>query len=264
MNQLVPAQSAPMLMPAPAQWTQMMQMGDTLLKSGFLPTSIKTPAQAVAIMLKGWEMGVPAMQAFAQISVIQGKPAVGAELMLARIYDRFPNADIQVVKRDAEGCHIKARRDKKAAYVDFKFEVEDAKRADLMGKDNWRKWPKNMFYWRAVSDMARAMWPECLAGASHTPEELGAVVDEQGEIVDVPATPAPEPAPVAQIAPKKKTPSPIYDNENADEQAALAAVLTKKKVDPSFHEAVGLGLHGHDKKELDNVIAIVIAQAAKI
>lgn len=250
----------PMLMPAPAQWGQMMQMGDTLLKSGFLPTSIKTPAQAVAIMLKGWEMGVPAMQAFAQISVIQGKPAVGAELMLARIYERFPNADIQVIKRDAEGCHIKARRDKKRDYVDFKFELEDAKRADLMGKDNWRKYPKNMFYWRAVSDMARAMWPECLAGASHTPEELGAVVDESGEIVDVPSAPALQPAAEPEKVNKKATPSVIYDNDNPDQQAALAGVLTKRKIDASLHEAIGNELHGKSKAELDNVISEVMSR----
>jgi hypothetical protein len=175
----------------PAQWGMMREQAAMLVKSGMIPTSIKTPEAAIAIMLKGRELGVPPMQAFAQISVINGKPALGAELMLARIRERYPDADIQIKKRAADGCVIHARRRKSDEYVEFSFSVEDAKRAGVLNKDSWAKYPKAMYYWRTVSDMARSLWPECLSGASHTPEELGAEVDEEGEVVDVPATPAP-------------------------------------------------------------------------
>lgn len=186
--------SAGKLIPAPHEWTQLKDMAGALFSSGLLPNGIKTPQAALAIALKGWELGVPPMQAFAQISVINGKPGLGAELMLARIYARYPNADIQILRREADGAEIKARRGK-GQYVTFAFTPDDAKRADVLGKDSWKKWPKAMYYWRAVSDMARSLWPECLAGISHTPEELGADVDENGEVIEAEVSePKPDPA----------------------------------------------------------------------
>jgi len=196
------------LVPLEAEWKQMMSVATVLVKSGVLPNSVKTPETAMAIMLKGRELGIPPMRAFAQISIIAGKPALGAELMLARVYERYPNADIHIIKRDADGATIEARRNAKREYQQFSFLTEDAKRADVLGKDSWRKYPRAMYFWRAVSDMVRSVWPECLAGASHTPEELGAEVDENGE----PSAPESLPAKAEVVIDHDTTP-PEKDNE---------------------------------------------------
>src|SRR5579883_2907840 len=63
----------------------MRQQADVLIKSGFLPSSIKTPEQAITIMLTGRELGVPTMTALRKINVIQGQPTIAPELMLALI-----------------------------------------------------------------------------------------------------------------------------------------------------------------------------------
>ncbi len=173
------------IIPSQSEFDTLLKMMQMLVKSGFLPSAIKTAEQAMAIALKGRELDIPPMQAFSQISVIQGKPSIGAELMLALIYRKYPNAKIDIVENTNLRAEIKACRVGSKAVASFSFSMEDAKRAGLTGKDSWAKYPANMLYWRAVSNMARALFPDCLMGCSHTPEELGAEVNEDGEVLDV-------------------------------------------------------------------------------
>jgi hypothetical protein len=258
------------LLPNETELNQIQKLSAVLTQSGFLPSSIKTWQQAAAIMIKGRELGVPPMQAFAQISVINGKPALGAELMLSRIYARYPQAHIQIIKREADGCHIRARRSDKLSYADFKFELEDAKRAGLLGKDSWQKYPKSMYYWRAVGDMARSLWPECLAGCSHTPEELGADVNEDGEIiiadasskatyVDIPKETSemamhmhdPEPTSPVDSEPKKST---GFDRNNETHRQTLELILTNNKIDQMLWPEIFEKLQGKPSTMINTLI----------
>ena len=70
-------------LPTLQQWQLIREIAGTLVKSKMLPDAIKTPESAAAIILKGNELGVPAMQSFSHIHVIQGKPSCSAELMMA-------------------------------------------------------------------------------------------------------------------------------------------------------------------------------------
>lgn len=62
-------------------------------------------------------------------------------------------------------------------------------------KDNWFNYPAAMLLARATSAAVRAVCPEVLMGVSYTPEELGASVDEQGNVLDVAEVPAAPPSP---------------------------------------------------------------------
>jgi hypothetical protein len=160
----------------------MKEQAVTLVKSGMLPNGIKTPEAAMAIAIKGVEIGMPMMQSFAQINIIGGKPCISAEGMNFLIRKHCPAAKIDIVKRDHEGCVINASRPG-AMVTKFEFTMEDAKRAELLGNPSWKKFPKNMLFARCISDMARTMFPDCIGGISYTPEELGAVVDIDGHVV---------------------------------------------------------------------------------
>src|SRR5687768_12101698 len=94
----------------PQSWAVMKEQAKMLVGSGFLPAAIKTPEQAMAIMLKGRELSIPPMQAFAQIAVIQGKPAAGSELQLALIYRNCPGAKVEYIERTDTKCVIEASR----------------------------------------------------------------------------------------------------------------------------------------------------------
>jgi hypothetical protein len=154
----------------------------TLVKSGMLPTAIKTADAAIAIAIKGVEVGMPMMQSFAHINIISGKPCISAEGMNFLIRKNCPAAKIDIIKRDVESCVISASRPGSVA-TKFEFTMEDAKRAELLANPSWKKYPKNMLFARCFSDMARTLFPDCIGGISYTPEELGAVVDIDGQVI---------------------------------------------------------------------------------
>lgn len=215
-----------------------------LVKSGFLPESIRTHEQAIAIAIKGHEIGMPMMQAFAQISIIKGKPCLGGEGMLAMIYKNCPGAVINFIRNDNEACLIEAKRpgpDHKL--TQFGFNIEDAKRAGLLGKDNWKQYPRAMNRNRAISEMARSIFPDAIAGISYTPEEMGAVVNEDGEVVQqvIPATKNVTPINTVNSAPPSTEkavnvtvvcdPDLVYDDANMDHRRYLKSICAKFDVD---------------------------------
>ncbi len=176
------------LIPIGEEFVNLKTICQYAIQSGFLPQSIKTPQQAVIIALKGRELGIPPMQAFAQIAVINGKPAMGAELMLGMIYKSHPNAVINTTSNCVNRAAIRAARRPGLPLQEFEFTHNDAERAGLTTKQTWKQYPKTMLYWRCVSMMARQLFPDAIMGISHTPEELGAETTEDGEIVDITPT----------------------------------------------------------------------------
>jgi hypothetical protein len=170
--------------PIAKSFDEMMRVAESLLKSGFLPQSIKTPAQAVAIILMGREVGLPEMQALRSINVIQGKPTLSAELMLA-LFSARVNGQAKIVKLDDTECVIKFQRPGRAPHVE-RFTIEQARKMGLSTKDNYAKQVATMLRWRCVSAGLRFYAPDAIAGISYTPDELGAVVNgDTGEVIDI-------------------------------------------------------------------------------
>jgi hypothetical protein len=159
------------LMPSAQEWKMMVDQASVLVKSGFLPDSVKTPEQAITIMLKGREVGMPPMQAFAQINVIKGKPTIGAEGMLALILKAHPSVKFEYTVNTNEACEMKIARPGNSQCT-FKYTIDDATKAGLMSKDNWKKNPRAMLRSRCISEMSRSIFPDALMGISFTPEEM--------------------------------------------------------------------------------------------
>jgi hypothetical protein len=112
------------------------------------------------------------------------------------------------------------------------FTMADARTAGLASGDNWKKFPRNMLFARAISNGAKFFTPDVFAGAPiYTPDELGAEIDpETGELVGehfepVPTrqaapTPAPKPKPAPKPEPAREpvpapepTPEPVRTPE---------------------------------------------------
>lgn len=161
----------------------MMEMSKTLIASGFLPTSIKTPAQAVAIMMMGRELQIPPMQALRQINVIQGKPTMSVELMLSLAYQRIPGFKCVPVETDATHAVFDFTRPGMDKAYRHTFTMDDAKSLGLTGKDNWNKQPATMLRWRCISGGLRLIAPDAIAGI-YSPEEIDPTikVSEDGEV----------------------------------------------------------------------------------
>ncbi len=164
------------------EWNLIVRQAQAFIASGLAPKHLQT-AQAVAIVaLKGKELGIPFMQAVQSISVINGKPALSAELMLALIYRRVKGVVIQYLTPETkahEECTIEATRPGHKP-VRISFTIEDARRAGLLTNPSWVKYPKALLRARCVSAMARAVFPDAI-GACYVPEELGEGEDEPVE-----------------------------------------------------------------------------------
>lgn len=158
------------LIPKQDEWTHLKEICEIAVKSGLIPQ--KNPEQAITIALKGRELGIPPMQAFSHIAVIQGKPSMSSELMLALIYQRIHGVKIEFIETSNTVCRLNLTRPGEKT-EEWRFDMEDAKAAQVTGKDNWKKYPAAMLRARCISAMARAKCPDALMGVSYTPEELG-------------------------------------------------------------------------------------------
>lgn len=199
------------LVPSRQEYHYMTEMAAKAVDSGLLPNTIRRPEQALVIAIKGWELRIPMMQAFSQIHVISNKPAISAELMLALILREEPGLEIKYPDYSSEKVTIEVKGSK------FTWTIEDARRAKLLGNPNWEKYPKAMLRSRAISEMARSLFPHRLMGCSYTPEELDPTIEvnEAGEVVNVPAPPSP-PKPVNESKAPPPPPPPKVDVVDAE------------------------------------------------
>lgn len=192
MNQIVPAQP---LLPSKDEWAFLKEQAQMAVKSGLLPRAVDSPEKATIIALKGRELGIPPMQAFSHIHVVDGKPTMSAELMLAQIYKHCAGAVINYLQSDDKRCVIEASRPGHKL-AQFAYTIEEAQKAGLLGKHNWKAYPAAMLRARAIAIVARAVFPDAIMGVSYTPEELGAETNDEGDVIVIPpSSPKPDSQP---------------------------------------------------------------------
>lgn len=162
-----------------AEWSTMKEQATMLVKTGFLPLSIKTPEQALAIALTGRELGIGMMEAIRGINVIQGKPSVSPQLMLALAIrtqqvesysNNIVNGDaVVVIKRKGWPEHR------------VTFGPKEALALGLNTKDNYKKQATVMYKWRALAEALRFTFPDAVSGI-YTYDEMGAEMNAEGEL----------------------------------------------------------------------------------
>lgn len=157
----------------PATWVALKEQAQMLVKSGFLPVAINTPEKAVAVALAGRELGIGTMESFRSINIIQGKPTISPQLMLA-LANRTGELEGQEIDSTDKRALVTITRKGRKPHV-AEFGVKEATDLGLMGKDNYKKQAKTMFVWRALAANLRVTFPDVLLGL-YTPEELGAEV----------------------------------------------------------------------------------------
>lgn len=181
--QLIERENHAISMPTESEFGVMLQQSQMLVKTGFLPKAIDTPEKAMAIILTGRELGIPTMCALRSIDVIQGKPTVSPQLMMALI-ERSGQLENKEIKAVPGGMSCMLKRRGRAAHTET-FTMDDAKKLCLTEKDNYKKQPTTMMRWRAIASCARVVFPDVILGL-YTPEEMGADVLEESGLETVP------------------------------------------------------------------------------
>ena len=154
---------------------------------------VASAEQAMAIMAKGYEMGLTLTASFEFISVIQGKPTLSPRGALALVQqsDLLTGIKIEDVKDDKGApyaCRVWMRRKSGFEYT-AEFTMDDAKRAGLVKPDGaWTTYPANMLRWRAIGYAIDVVFPDVTGGMKRS-DEFGANIDTAGNVVDATWTP---------------------------------------------------------------------------
>jgi hypothetical protein len=172
-------------------FSELQLMVEAMAKSGFFK-SAQDYNKALTVALIGREMGVAPATAISGIHVIEGKPSMGANLMAALI-KRSGKYTYRVVTNTTSECQIEFFEKVDGKFMSIgtsEFTADDARSAGVLGKDNWKKYPKSMFFARALSIGARTHTPDVFGGHAvyHEGEiEATRFVEENGQ-TGVPAT----------------------------------------------------------------------------
>jgi len=150
----------------------------------------KTPQQAAAIMIKGYELGFSLTASFENIHMIDDKPGLSPKGALALIYNSPECAGVKISdeadsKGIPTGCTVWMKRRNGLEYI-ARFTMEDAKRAGLVvAKSGWEKYPANMMRWRAIGYCADVVFPDVIGGTKRA-DEYGADITPEGDVIDAP------------------------------------------------------------------------------
>lgn len=184
------------LLPPASAFRQMQAMADELFRSGLMPPAVRNPSATLAVMLKGRELGIPAMTAIEGIGIIQGKPTISPHLMLALIKRDHGGGAIRVEETTPQRCVVAYREPGWPDVKTYAYTWEMAERAGLTKGDNWRKYPDAMLRARCVSAVGKMAFPDVL-GAMYAPGELGEAVEvtDDGDVVSAKASAPPPQGP---------------------------------------------------------------------
>lgn len=179
-----------------------LQFAKAVVKSGFAP-HIRSIETAFAILATGAELGLSAMQAIRSIHIIDGKPSLSADLVVGLV-KRSPVCEwFRMVESTPTEAIFETQRRGEPEPTRLEYTSEDARRAGLKDRRNWRQHPAAMLRARAASALARAVYPDLLAGIGlPEEEEEGATLptldveplDAEGveDVVPARALPAPQ------------------------------------------------------------------------
>ena len=201
--------------PGSRQWVELMQPAIELAKAvagtDFVPKAMRNnPAQITAAILYGDEVGLGPMQSLARISVIDGRPSLAAEAQRALIL--AAGHELWIEESTITRCTVAGRRRDSDQTSRVTWTSDDAKRAELDGKPNWRSYPRQMLLARASAELARAVFADAIGGLAAT-EELDEATrpTARGRAFTTPtgrnASPRRRPRVAAGPAPPRRRPS---------------------------------------------------------
>lgn len=160
------------------------RMAASVAKSGLF--GVKQPEQAMALMLIAQAEGLHPAIAARDYHIIQGRPALKADAMLAR----FQTAGGSVRWTSMTESRVAAEfSHPQGGKVEIEWTIDMAKRAGLTKNPTWSQYPRAMLRARCISEGIRTVFPGVVVG-TYTPEEVQDMEPARSEPKDV--TPEPQ------------------------------------------------------------------------
>ena len=268
---------------APRTMEEGMKLSNTLAKSTLVPKDfIAHPANIFIALQWGAELGLAPMQALQSIAVINGRPSIFGDGLLAVVMGSglLEWIDEPPVEDGEASCTVQRKGWPKP--VTRTFSMEDAQTAGLAGKSGpWKTYPKRMLQMRARGFALRDTFADVLRGviSAEEAEDIPPEKQVNDQISDMPrrksAAPTPddppadpktgeiiEDEPVAQEAtqpnPKPRTVRPLPAKEApAPQDAAAPEQPTHVEAgEPLIEEGMRRKILGAARKQGRNIQAV--------
>lgn len=163
-----------------------MALGEVFAASGIFK-DIKTAAQAVVKILAGKELGLTPIESMNSLYIVNDKIAVSVSTISSRI-KKSGKYDYKINKLDEQECSITfyGINGEVKELGTSTFAIKDAARAGIVNKDNWKNYPRNMLFARALSNGARWYCPDVLS-SFHSVEEMEESLPNREKIITIDA-----------------------------------------------------------------------------
>lgn len=186
---------------APQSLDEAIRFADYLAKSTIVPKDFaNNPGNILVAIQWGMELGLQPMQAMQNIAVINGRPALWGDAVIALVRSS-PLCEYvyETIDGDVATCRVKRRGEDEQVRT---FSMVDAKAAGLTGKQGpWTQYPKRMLQLRARAFALRDVFPDVLRG-----------MPVAEEVMDMPKE-----RDVTPPAPKLEQAKPAYTDEQLAE-----------------------------------------------
>lgn len=159
-----PTHQLPALDLAPRTMEEALRFCDLLAKSEIIPKDYQNkPGNIMVAVQWGSEVGLKPMQAMQNIAVINGRPSLWGDALIALVR-ASPLCEyiVEGEEGDTAWCKVKRRGEPEQSRT---FSQADAKTAGLAGKSGpWSQYPKRMRQLRARAFALRDVFPDVLKG----------------------------------------------------------------------------------------------------
>lgn len=188
------------------------QFARRLSESSLMPQSLRgKPADVLVVMLTGRELGVSPLTALRSIHVVQGRPVLDAALIVALVRKSPACLYFQLVESTDQRATYETQRKGDPKPTTMSYTIEQAQRAGLTSKDNWKHHTAAMLRARASSALARAVYPDLVLNVL-TEDEAEEIQAREPRSVSVQQPSAAQEASEAEIV---ETSTVEYSDEDA-------------------------------------------------
>jgi len=149
----------------PQNMPELFKLAEIVASSSMAPKSyIGKPQDTAVAMMMGMELGLNPMQAIQNIAIINGKPSVWGDAMLALVQNHpaFLSIDESFDEQTMTATCTVCRKGGKPHTQ--KFSQADAEAAGLWGRNTWKQYPKRMLAMRARGFALRNQFADALLG----------------------------------------------------------------------------------------------------
>lgn len=238
----------------PTNLGEAMEMAKMLSRSNIVPKEFfGKPENCLVAIGLGMEIGLPPLQAVQAVMVVNGRPSLWGDSVLALVLgsglcEKFEEDSSSDISKNGYGRCVVKRVGMKE--MEIKFSVDDAKKAGLWGKSGpWSQYPTRMLQMRARSWALRDCFPDVLKGIQVREE----VDDYQvKKTIQMPQAIYAKEADIAEEDLKKLISSAPVEIKPAPETIGDRIVKARN----AFAET-----YGATEKEIDNLISEMIAES---